>query len=140
MKIRIPRISLVVVTTLIFGSLTPAQQIKLQAQVPFDFVLGNTLYPAGHYTVTTEISNNVLRIEGDHAMAVLTLSIPVVSSVPSREAKLVFHHIRGSFFLYQVWGEKSEAGREFLSSQTEIQMARKGTKAVAIAVAAALVP
>lgn len=119
------RVVLLVVTALFLGSIAQAQQSPVQATIPFSFVLGNKLYPAGDYTIQPIVTGaRALRI--DHSgekQATLVLSNTCTSVHPADKTKLVFHRMGGAYFLYQLWTEGNDLGSEFPKGKTEIEMA-----------------
>ena len=69
----------------------------------------------------------------------LTDSYPCISSkplTPANQAKLVFHRVENTYFLFRVWAGDNTVGREFPVSRREAQMAMNGPKTEATIVAA----
>jgi len=138
MKLTISRTLLVAAAALILGSAAYAQEVNVRARVPFDFVLGEKVYPAGEYAVQTVMANNYslyIKNEGG-AKPALLLTDPHTASEPANQTKLVFHRMGDTYFLYQVWVAGSSVGREFPRSRTETQMAQNGAKAETVIIAA----
>lgn len=144
MKLRIPRTMLVAVAALAFGSAAYAQELNVRAKVPFEFVLGDKLYPAGEYNLQTVAAANNLSVyirsvypknelKPEPALALTNLQ---TAATPAKRTELVFHRMGNSYFLYQVWVAGSEVGREFRRSNSETRMAMNGTKAETVLVAA----
>jgi hypothetical protein len=143
MKLNISRTMLLAAAALVFGPAAYAQEINVRARVPFDFMLGDKLYPAGEYAVQTAAANTYfLSIKNeDGAARGMTPSYPYTSSksaIPASQAKLVFHRQGNTFFLYQIWMGGSALGREFPMSRTETQLALNGAKPEAVSVAASV--
>lgn len=79
-----------------------AQQ-RLTATVPFDFVVGDSLMPAGDYVVTEMVGAGVVSIantRGGHSAFVLTIPTQLDQEVPLPE--LVFKRFGGQHFLSQI--------------------------------------
>ena len=145
MKLRIPQTILVAAAALVFGSTAFAQGINVRARIPFDFVVGNQEYPAGQYAVQTardtgfyvSINNQEMRTTRG-----LAGSYPCISSKPvnpGNEAKLLFHRVGNTYFLFRVWVGGNTVGREFPMSHREKQMAMNGAATETTIVAAHIV-
>ena len=46
MKLNLSRSLVILAVAMVLGSTAHAQSVKIRAQVPFDFVLGDKVYPA----------------------------------------------------------------------------------------------
>jgi hypothetical protein len=103
-----------------------AQQSGVKANVPFDFVVGNQVLPAGEYLVTAQGSGNqtILIRSTDHKNAIMTITFSCASASPSNDTKLVFHALGGRYFLSQVWAAGYSQGRELRKSSAEIELAK----------------
>jgi hypothetical protein len=129
------------VAALVMGSVAQAQQTHVQSSVPFNFMIGDRAYSSGDYAIKQVGDNSpALRIdnvgEGD---ATLVLSNPCSLADLSKETKLVFHRVGGSYFLYQIWTEGNRSGRQFPVSKTEIRMASNQAKTDVVIVAANII-
>lgn len=138
MNLTIIRSLLVAVAALILGSVAQAQEVNLRAKVPFEFVLGDKIYPAGEYAVQTVLTNNYsLYIKNDGgAKPALILTDPQSGVAPADKTKLVFHRMGNTYFFYQVWVAGSSIGREFAKSRGEVQLAMNRVKQETVIVAA----
>ena len=58
MKCNLSRLMLFAIAALLLGSAAFAQEINVQATVPFDFMLGDKVYPAGPYSVQNVIPDH----------------------------------------------------------------------------------
>jgi hypothetical protein len=129
---------IMLVGTLLLGSTAYAQQtVNVRAKVPFDFVLGDKVYPSGEYAIQTVTNENFslwIRNDGGEKSALLPTD-PERASEPAEQSKLVFHHIGNAYFLFQIWVKGSEAGRQFRMSNGEKELISKGEKAAAVIVA-----
>jgi hypothetical protein len=141
MKLHISRTMLLAAAALVFGQAAYAQEISVRAHIPFAFVVGDKVYPVGEYAVQTAKDNTYsLSIKNEDKTAQgLTPSHPCISSKPvnpANQAKLVFHRIGNTYFLFRVWVGGSTVGREFPRSHRETQMAMNGSKTETVVVAA----
>ncbi len=116
--------SLLVMLAVVPASGAGRRDHKIQADIPFDFMVGETTLPAGTYTVSTSAPDVVLirSLDGHESVLVITQSVQE-SLTPSDETKLVFNRHGDLYFLAQVWAEGAFNGREFLKSSTESKVA-----------------
>ena len=107
---------------------------KLVVQVPFEFHVGNSMLPAGEYTVFTDAATPVLRLRSyDSKSSVMILTNGVQTSIEPSQGKLVFHRYGDEYFLSQIWQAGVNAGRELPKSRRETEVAanaRRGTEAI----------
>jgi hypothetical protein len=130
---------ILVAAALLFASTAQAQAIHVKADIPFDFVVGDTVYPAGTYTIApTSQSSNALLLDGGDARA-LVIPNHCSLSLPSKSTKLVFDRMGSSYFLSQVWVAGRSDGREFPKSKAELQMAKNHTPSENVTVVAQLI-
>ena len=121
-------------------SAAQAQETRVKANIPFDFVVGNQILPAGEYLVASEGSTNqtiVIRSD-DSKTAILSLTNSCSSSKPSDMSKLVFHRLANRYFLSQVWVEGNSSGWQLPHSKAEIEMAKNNDKSEQFVLAARL--
>jgi hypothetical protein len=105
-----------------------AQEPRLTANVPFDFVVRNQHFAAGSYTMVVDIPRSAVLIRGAED-AVFTLSIGTTrASHGDLRPKLVFNRYGDRYFLSKVWPAGRDYGRELLPCQAEQELARNGAK------------
>jgi hypothetical protein len=138
MKYNLSRLMLFAVGALLLGSAALAQEINVQAKIPFDFMLGDKLYPAGQYSVQNVIpDHNVLRLRnGTSRSTAFILYHSASSQVPAERTQLMFHRLGNTYFLYQVQVAGSALGREFQRGHAETEMAVNATDKETVIVAA----
>ena len=116
------------------GAVTaPAQSsTRLEASIPFDFVVGGKTLPAGDYTVSTVLSHDpsVLAIRNPQGCA-----IAITQGADNKKSdgtnKLVFHRYGNKYFLSQIWNEDGRVSRSLPKSKLERElMASNGTSSV----------
>ena len=128
-----------VAAALLFASTAGAQELKVKADIPFVFVVGNTVYSAGTYTISPALySTSALLIEGPNARNIV-LPSPCSSTLPAQATVLVFDRMGATYFLNRVWVEGRTDGREFPKSKTELQMAKNHTPSDNVTVVAQLI-
>ena len=130
------RSALVALAVLFIATAAHAQEAKVAATIPFNFVVGDRAYPAGDYL----ISNNgaVLKITGAE-QTTITLSHACESPAPSATTKVVFRQMGGSYFLKQIWLEGELRGRELPRSESELRLAQNHEKTEPVVIAANIV-
>jgi hypothetical protein len=135
------RSALFVFAALLMASAAYAQEPKLVASIPFDFVLGDHAYPAGEYSVQSITGSNVVvLIENtdptQRARRAGVLSQACTNILPSEKSKLVFLRMGDNLFLHQVWIQGRLSGLEFPRSKAEIRLAENHEKSKMVIVAA----
>lgn len=141
MKYNLSRLMLFAMGALLLGSAAFAQEINVQAKVPFDFMLGDKLYPAGQYSVQNVIPDHqMLRLRNTTSRSAAFIPYhPASSQVPAERTQLVFHRLGKTYFLYQIQVAGSTLGREFLRSHLETEMALNETDKETVIAAANLI-
>jgi hypothetical protein len=123
---------------LLFASTAQAQALHVKADVPFDFIVGNTVYSAGTYTIGPATqSSNALLLDGGDARAIV-MPNHCSLTLPSENTRLVFERMGDTYFLRQVWVEGRTDGREFPKSKSELQMAKNHTPTESVTLVAQL--
>ena len=104
---------------------------KIQADIPFDFMVSDTTFPAGTYTLSTLMPDVLLirSLDGHESVVVFTRDVQESLTAPD-ETKLVFNRFGGQYFLAQVWTVGDVYGREFLKSSTEYEVAKNFSREV----------
>lgn len=127
-------------TALLVAASTQAQQYGVKAEIPFNFVVGDRVYPAGEY-ILKEASNlnTVLRISNAQGTSSsFTTSNACSLSRPSQDTKLVFHRMGDTLFLYQLWIAGSDTGRQLPKGHAETLLANNYKQGDIVIVAAQL--
>jgi hypothetical protein len=126
---------LAALAVLLMATAAHAQQTRLSATVPFNFVVGDRSYPAGDYLFSN--SDAVLKITNtEQAKTELILSNACHRVTPSADTKLVFDTMGGYYFLRQIWVAGNSSGRELPRSRTEVRLAQNHDKQESVIVAA----
>jgi len=138
MKLTIFRTILVAAAALALGSVAYSQTVNIRAQVPFDFVVGDKIYPAGEYAVQTLVNHSHLTYvanRNEDKSAMVTPEV-VTAGKPSPRSVLIFHQLGKTLFLYEVWSEGSTVGMQFPRSRSETRLAMNGIRTETLTVAA----
>ena len=106
--------------------------------VPFQFAIGKSVMPAGHYSIKSASRNSGTLIIQDHQTGRLRFvdGNPIRSRDAQDQTKLVFHCYSGSCFLSQVW-TGNDVGRQLTESSQELELAKQ-SPTVRVPVVAAL--
>jgi hypothetical protein len=120
------------------AAVAQAQEAKVAAFIPFDFVVGDHAYPAGEYSLQSISGDGiVVRIEStDQVERSNVISHSCTGVLPATKTKMVFRQMGGNMFLYQVWIEGHLTGREFPKSHAEMRLAEDHEKAKVVIIAA----
>ena len=118
-----------------------AQSATVAAHVPFDFIVGKQVYPAGNYRLSPNgIGDKALVIRNtDESMSGITLTSSCAKLQPAAKTVLVFHRLGNQYFLDQMWVEGSSTGRQFRKSPIETELARNSNDREEVTLAALIV-
>jgi hypothetical protein len=121
--------ALVTLGLLLAVSAAQAQEARVKADVPFDFVVGNQVLPAGEYMVVPEgdALQAILIRSNDNKASALSIVSSCANSRTADTTKLVFHRVGGRYFLSQIWAQGYAQGRQLPMSKTEVQLAKNNT-------------
>ena len=98
-----------------------AQSVPLKADIPFDFVVGNTIMRAGKYTIQpVNTDGSVVELRTSDGKDGFLLA-PCASDRAQHENKLVFQVADGQYFLWQIWTQGYDEGRELSIRPPETQ-------------------
>ena len=119
-----------------------AQISTMQYKIPFAFVAGNQVLPAGTYQVTLDTNFYLCRFHSmDEAITHTVRVLPGATDRPwqeSRNATLKFLRYGGTLYLSGVWNRGAVAGHETIVSRRVIELARTGAPAEPLSIDAGL--
>ena len=106
--------------------------------VPFQFAIGKSVMPAGHYFIKSANPNSGTLIiqHGQTKRSRFVDGNPIRSRGAQDQTKLIFHCYSGSCFLSQVW-TGNDVGRQLTESSRELELANQ-SPAVRVPLVAAL--
>ena len=108
----------------------PAQTIALKANVPFDFMVGGRMLPAGEYMFGTSGANGVLMVQNRAGnTTTMVLASPDSSLSHSRDALIVFHRYESGYYLSGVWDGNRNFGRSVRTSSSERESSKRASVA-----------
>jgi hypothetical protein len=116
-----------VAASLLLASGAQAQEMRVKAEVPFDFTIDNDSYPAGSYDIRQTLANTptLLNVSLDGKMGSAWVgSNGCLSIEPAEKTVLVFHRVGDEYFLYRIWVAGKTTGREFPQPKRERELAR----------------
>ena len=100
----------------------------IEANIPFDFAIGDTILKAGQYTVDRVDMERLVVTSVDGKVRVFALAPRNVERTRGdAPAKLVFHHYAGTYFLSEAWINGN--GNGLYPSKAERSAARELAKA-----------
>ena len=105
---------------LMLGSTVHAQRTEriIKANIPFDFVVGNEIFPAGHYSVAL-VGPVLLELRDSQGRALINvLTQSVQAPATPGQPKLRFDNEGGQIVLTQVWQGGNEIGQQILRSRS----------------------
>jgi len=110
---------------------THAQSIMLKADIPFNFVVGDTQLPSGEYFVK-KLHSGVIQVQGKSSAFVMTTGGDGGNT--SGGSKLVFNRYGDQYFLSRIWAPGM--GHELRKSRLEREVAQRlsngGTTVIAV--------
>jgi hypothetical protein len=80
-------------------------QIEVVSTVPFAFKAGNTMHPAGQYTLRTDDAEMTIQITPAHGRSTVVLAETRLGAPerPLDEGRLVFDKVGDAYYLSEVW-------------------------------------
>jgi hypothetical protein len=85
------------------GAQTKAQNSpKITADVPFDFLVGQTIFPAGNYTLKP-MQNRVFSLQAAHGKELVKFATEPIRAWAPSGSRLVFGEEDGHYRLREVW-------------------------------------
>lgn len=106
-----------IVLALVVNATVATAQTRTKADVPFDFVVGQKVLPAGTYNVS-EMSQHAILIRNAHTSKAAMINAQAAEKLNPQSPKLVFHEYGDRYFLYQAWDGSTE-GVQFPESKLE---------------------
>lgn len=95
----------------------------IRVTIPFDFMVGDDLIPAGEYNITRAINGRpeVLVFRSRDGEAVTTVATHGVSQLEAPDTNLlIFHRVGDRHFLSRIWMQGNNVGRELATSDEEM--------------------
>jgi hypothetical protein len=102
---------------------------RVNAEIPFDFTVGNIEFKAGKYSVGRLSASNTsgtLIIRGEDNDAVASFNVNKAIDRNGSQPRLIFRRYGNQYFLAKVFDGYSGQGAEFQKSKAEREAAKKG--------------
>jgi hypothetical protein len=92
----------------------------IRAKIPFEFMVGDRLVPAGEYLVTRDGARNAVQIVSLDSGAALAVSyLPTEKNRTGFRHAVLFHKYGDRHFLREVWTGETEVGVRLPISRAE---------------------
>jgi hypothetical protein len=119
-----------------------AQISTMQYRIPFAFVAGNEVLPAGTYQVTLDTNFYLCRFQSADEVTTHTIRvIPGTTDRPWEQTKtgaLKFLRYGGRLYLSGVWNRGAVAGHETVVARRVIELAKTGAPPETVSIDAGL--
>ncbi|HEX6878872.1 MAG TPA: hypothetical protein VF135_00785 [Terriglobales bacterium] len=116
----------IAVLILMIAAATPgfAQVSSTKVSVPFEFQVGNSILPAGEYSLT-QFAGQALVIENASGKgSAVAITNTTGGNGEARQPHLTFNRYGEKYFLAEAWLRYSNAGRVLHVSPAEMEIAR----------------
>lgn len=122
------------VAVLFFVASAHAQsERRLSATIPFDFVVGSTLLPAGQYEFQG-VGDNIVQLRASDGRSMFVLSsAPAEANRLADKSTLKFAVVNGHHVLIQIWNNLADRGNEFPYGNASMEAASQRTIEVTVA-------
>ena len=103
------------------------QSNRVDTNIPFDFVVGDKVLPAGQYTMKGlgAVGQAILISQKDAKSSIIRLTNELQPRSENTQARLVFHRYGQHYFLAEVWGGGDSVGRKLMPSRQERAIERE---------------
>src|SRR3974390_1625499 len=93
-----------------FGGMSAAQTVGLTVDIPFQFNVGETVLPAGHYVILAPESDT-LKILWQNGMTITAKANQVSGQPPDGTAMVSFNCYGNRCFLSRFWSPHTKIGK-----------------------------
>jgi len=109
-----------------------AQSVQMRATIPFDFYVGDQLFPAGTYTILPRSQGNAISFIDPRGHTSFFISKTQPGNKAINNPRLVFHRYGTTSILASIYWEGYREGRD-VPSKMEKQLAQNsGVSSVAV--------
>ena len=98
---------------------------RVEAKIPFEFVVSGKVLPDGAYVATRGTSGLLTIRSLDGGNAVLAQATYARSNTPRKEATMVFDRVGDRYFLTQIWEPGNNAGVQLPRSKMEKELIKR---------------
>lgn len=124
------RVLILLAIASLFLAVTPAVsqlvETKWTADIPFDFVVGSSQMPSGHYTIKSNAQTKHLTvINTDTQKSAFMLTRSLEKLTPDERTVLIFQReADGRHVLHQIWGENNTSGHDVVHGQDVVELTK----------------
>ncbi|HYL36037.1 MAG TPA: hypothetical protein VEV17_09010 [Bryobacteraceae bacterium] len=104
------------------AGVSQAQSAQLTADVPFPFVLGNKMLPAGTYQVDESAGSPAVILHAADGQNASVIANPTTSARDQKISKLVFQRYGDRYFLAEIWTRGTSSGRQIPRTSLEREL------------------
>ena len=94
-------------------------------QIPFQFLMGDKVLPAGDYKVKIDTANMKIQLSSWEGSASVNLTANTPHRVAADTGKLVFHKYGRVLVLREMWRSGGHYGHELTTSKAEREIAKQ---------------
>ena len=127
-----PIISLIIAIglaiTLIAPSMATALTVRIRAEIPFDFMVGNRRMPKGEYLIESVNDSGTLTIRNAKKGKAVTFMTIRHKPTDKPKSKLIFNRYGDQHFLSRIWDGSSETVLKIEKSKAEKRAAKLAKK------------
>jgi hypothetical protein len=98
---------------------------RVEAKIPFEFVVSGKVLPDGAYVATRGTSGLLTIRSLDGGNVVLAQATYARSNTPRKEATMVFDRLGDRYFLTQIWEPGNNAGVQLSRSKMEKELIKR---------------
>jgi hypothetical protein len=103
-------------------------QSPVRANIPFEFIVGQKVLPAGQYTISN-VSDRVIELCNREKQTRMFVSMTATGYVSQQPRVLVFREYGDQYFLHEVRGGLGEFSLDVLPSKLEKEIQRQAALA-----------
>lgn len=96
---------------------------EMTVDVPFDFMIEQTMFPAGRYTVNLT-GDHSFHLRASQGLESLSFATHSGSVLHAHSASLVFAESKGHYYLHELWMNPSIGGEVSLPAMEELTSVR----------------
>ena len=123
MKMRVLILGALVCLLAMAPAMSQVLETKWTADIPFDFIVGNSPMPAGHYVIKSNAHSmrlTVVNTETEQTASMFTRSVQKLT--PAGKTILIFQREGGRHVLHQVWGENNTRGHDIVHGSDVVEL------------------
>ena len=116
--------TLSLLVTLTATSAHAQSDLRLEANIPFEFSVGKMILPAGEYTVRYGAQGVLVIQSVDRRASQIFMTISTQASTPRDKSSLVFNQYGNRYFLSSIWTAGDYLGHELRKPHAEMELIR----------------